>query len=242
MRTRLTIAGRINIFMTALATAITLTVCGYAALSQYRQQVNGMEAAAAWQSGEGVRHQLAFYYGDTALLQNLLKDVASHPAVKRAAAYTTEGAQLAEHLASGVNDYPRTDFTDLRGNAGPLDIGRIGKGFSTSGFFDLTIPVYSDINPEEKGISRAEYGDRLAAEGEVASRFLIGYYHFGISKPALLASMKPALVQISLYGLGGLLLTLFLTYSFTRKISASLANLADMASEISKGHLDKTFK
>ncbi|MEE4659618.1 MAG: EAL domain-containing protein, partial [Halieaceae bacterium] len=39
-----------------------------------------------------------------------------------------------------------------------------------------------------------------------------------------------------------LLLTLFLTYSFTRKISASLANLADMASEISKGHLDKTFK
>ncbi|MEM0953740.1 MAG: EAL domain-containing protein [Pseudomonadota bacterium] len=242
MKSRLTIARRINFFVTTLATAVTVVLSCYGVVSSYRQQLNSIEAGAAWQSGEGVRHQLGFYYSDSALLQTLMRDVASHPAIERAAAYSLEGDQLAEYLAPGVDAYPLTDFSVLRGNTELLEIGRLNRRIDTSGYYDLTVPVYSDINPLEKDISRADYGDRLAAEDPVASQYLIGYYHFGINKLALFQSLRPALQQIALYGLGGLLLTLFLTYSFTRGIAASLASLADMASEISKGHLDKKFR
>ncbi len=241
MKRRLTIAGRINVYVSALALLLTVVTCGYAAYTAYRQEVQSIETAATWQSGEGVRHQLAFYYRDPELLKAVLTDLSSHPAVLYTAAYSLTGEPLAAHLATGTSAYPLSDFDALRGSAESLEIAYVGDGIDGD-YIDITLPVFSDINPLEVGISRKRFGERLTTAGPVASQFLTGYYHLGISKTALLRSMQATFQQIVLYGLSGLLLTLFITFAFTRSIGASLGSLAEMASEISKGHLDKTFK
>ncbi len=244
MKSRLTIARRFNLYVLGLAFASTVLVSGYAINQAYNDQLETLISELEWQSRQGIQHAVAFYFRDEALFVELLDDLAAHKAVIRAAAYDMEGQPLAEHLREGYTRYPKTDFLQLRKSMGQLSVGRIDPGWLSGPgqYVDLTVPVFSDVNPLEEGISRRAFGERVAGIGVATSQFLTGYYHVGLSRDTLISVLLPRIQSILLYAVGALLVVIVLTTLFTRRIAASLAGLADMAYEISKGNLEKKFK
>ena len=243
MKRRLTIAGRVNLFVTSLAILVTLVVCARLLYQGYRDNLQTLVDELDWQARQGVQHQIAFYYRDAELLEGLLKDLADHPAVQRVAAYSMTSELLAEQLFNGASSFPPTNFDALRDGVGELQRSlREPPLHSSADIIDLTVPIYAGINPLEEGIARAEYGQRVANSGLQGSQFLTGYYYIGISREALVRSMTGEIRVIVSAALACLLLLISLTAIFTRSIRASMAGLADMAYEVSKGNLDKKFR
>ncbi len=244
MKRRLTIAGRVNLFVTGLAIIVTAVICARLIHSAYRDNVQALVTEIEWRAGESIQPQMAFYYRDTELLEGLFKDLAHHPAVRHVAAHDLTGEHLASQFFDGARGYPQTDFNGLRDGVGQLQTG-VREPPLLEGpdvFIDVTVPVYAEINPLEEGITRSRYGERLAAVGLQGSQFLTGYFHVGISRRDMLESMAGQIQLILAAGLGYLLLIIGLTSIFTRSIRASMAGLADMAYEVSKGNLDKKFR
>jgi diguanylate cyclase (GGDEF)-like protein len=243
MKRRLTIAGRVNLFVTGLAIIVTLVICARLIHSAYQENLQALVSELEWRAGEGIQPQVAFYYRDAELLEALLKDLAHHPAVHRVAAHDMTGERLISQLFNGATGYPLTDFDALRDGIGSLQTGLSEPALAAGPdvFIDVTVPVYAGINPLEAGIPRTLYGQRLATAGIEGSQFLTGYFHVGISRRAMLESMSGQIQLFLVAGLGYLLLIIGLTSIFTRTIRASMAGLADMAYEISQGNFDQKF-
>jgi diguanylate cyclase (GGDEF)-like protein len=243
MKSRLTIAGRVNLYVTGLAIIVALAVSAHAIYRGYQEERRALLDEANWLASQGIQHEIAFYYHDKKALDDLLRDLVGRRAVDRAGAYSINGAMLAEQFANGVEDYPPTDFLNLRSQVGDLEPGMSDELFAymTGSHIDMTVPVFADINPQEKDIGRTEYGEQLAGGGIRGSKFLTGYYHLGVDRVQLLARAWPRISGTLLFALLFLVGSILLTTLFTRTIRASLASLADMAYEISKGNLNKNF-
>ncbi len=244
MKRRLTIAGRVNLFVSGLAIIVTLVICSRLILQDYRDNVHSLIADIEWRAGKGIQPQLAFYYRDSDLLRSLFKDLAQHPAVLRVAAYDMTGEPVAEQHFHGGENIANIDFLSLRDGVAPLQTGRKEPPLirGPDAFIDITVPVYAAINPLDEGIPRASYGERLADRDLEGSQFLTGYYHVTLGRRAMLESMTAEIQLILAAGLGYLLLVIGITSLFTRSIRASMAGLSDMAYEVSKGNLDKNFR
>ena len=244
MKRRLTIAGRVNLFVTGLAVVVTLVVCARLVYLDYRANLQALIEEIEWRSARGIQHEVAFYYRDIDLLQDLFEDLADHSAIHRVAAYSMTGELLSDALVNGAPEFPYTDFDSMRNGAGQLQTGLREPPLllGPAAPIDLTVPVYAAINPLKEGIPPAVYGERLANAGIQGSQFLTGYYHIGLQRGALLRAMSGQIQSTLSNGAAVLLLIIVLTAMFTRSIRASLAGLEDMAYEISKGNLDKKFR
>jgi len=132
----------------------------------------------------------------------------------------------------------------LRADAPPLEVGLVGhpRVPGREQFFDLTIPIFSRVNPLDAGLDRKSVGEVLAYARNLGSQYLAGYYHVGISRSELENSMIPFAQRIAITCLGFALLVALLTLVITRRITAPLSSLAQMAEDISAGKLDREFR
>ena len=223
MKSRLTIAGRINLYVMVLAFTSTLALAGHAIYRTYQDHLSTLIQSVESQTRQGIKHPVAFYFRDEALFAGLLADLARHDAVLRTAAYDLEGVQLAEFLVG--DPYPNTDFLALRKGTGQLSTGLNEPPWlpASSDFIDITVPVFSALNPLERGLDRAEFGLRMADVGAASSYFLTGYYHVGISRRALFTDLIPEVQDIAMVAGAALIAIILLTALFTRRIRVSLA-------------------
>ncbi|MEP5764266.1 MAG: EAL domain-containing protein [Halieaceae bacterium] len=244
MNNRLTIAGRINAYVISLAVFAAIGVGGYSIYQAYEERLGEIIDRAQWQSREGAQHQFAFYYRDEEVLEQLIEPFFNTLDVNYVAVFDSVGEPLASRHSAELMSYAYTDYFYLREGYGELDIGRIDHPFTPgkAQFIDVTLPVFSPINPLEKGLSRRQLAERITETRAVDSQFLVGYYHLGISREEMVKSLRPYAEQVAIYVGAFLLGVITLTLLITRSITAPLASLADMASEISSGRLDSKIK
>jgi len=244
MKKRLTIAGKINFYLIALAVTASLCVSAFLLYREYTIRLDDTVQSAVFTSREGSQQEIAIHYRDKEVLDQLLGNFLTLPGVKYAALFDQQGNELAVRSSENLPSYPFTDLYFVRQGVPELEMAVLQHeiDLSTEQFVDVTIPVFSLINPLDQDIRRADFGQAIANARNMGSKFLIGYYHLGISQTELIRSLIPFAQKLALISFAFILLVATATWLIARGITAPLASLAQMAEDIAAGKLDRSFR
>jgi diguanylate cyclase (GGDEF)-like protein len=244
MSVRSTIAGRISLLLIFLALIASVCIAAFLLYREYQQQLDVTITEVVAKSNQGVQQELAVYFRDWVVLEDLLEELISLPAVDYAAVFDPTGKLLLNRLATGVGSYPGTDFFYLRKNRGRLEqvLAAPNSATGSAGYYDLSLPLFSLVKRLDQKIDRQTYGEALASARNSGSQHLAGYYHVGINQQWLLRSMQPVAQKIGLVCLLFVILVAVLTYLVTRTMTAPLASLARMAEDVAAGKLHRKFR
>lgn len=236
----MTVAGKINALVIAIAVAAGCVLTAYTVQSEYRKSLDRIVEQAATAVASQPQLQLDIYYRDTAALTTFLEGfTSSSPAISYAIIHDPAGIPLArEGQATNAPALP-----EIRGNASPADqvlaSQAVGQVFG-EGLYSLTQPVFSLINPLEKNVSRATFGAALATPAEAASLHVVGYVQLGISRLMLLRGTLHNAALAAGFSLLFVMLCATVSIFLTRRITAPFSLLVRVADDIAAGKLDQS--
>lgn len=231
-------------FLILMAILASLSVSAFLLYREYHNRLEDTVSAATAMAEQGSQQQLALYYRDADVLNELLDKFLNLPAVSYSAVFDQTGKRVEARYEEGLHSYPSTDLFYLRKNFSELDIGlRVqARRYGRRTFKDLTIPVFARVNPLDKTIDRKDYGEVLAYSRNMGSQYLLGYFHLGINHGKIEQSLIPFAQKLGIVSLGFVLFVSLLVLIMTRRITAPLSSLAQMAEDISSGKLDRKFR
>jgi diguanylate cyclase (GGDEF)-like protein len=170
--------------------------------------------------------------------------------------YDALGSVIDSTQQSWAGGTPAPRFTELREGLSPLDSGTVtlpGGGvpgdlallsrlalgeYSTS----LTLPVISVIDPSRRDLGREDFAAALAYPELVKSSYVVGYIEVTFSSTVLWSLTLPTIALSAGIGLGTLFLFWLLCRLITRRITAPLGMLAQVADDIAAGKQSKPLK
>jgi len=252
----MTIAGKINTLVVLLSLFAGSLVAAYVINREYRIQIDQIRH----ESSAGVRSQpslqLAIYYRDQSALSDALRGFLAKQAVQYALIRDTEGVPLAKEDRPGAARYKPAQFKDLRKGVSPIEENLYAHkprqsseahtllATLTGGeqLIDLTIPVFSVLNPLQKNLTRSDFGYALTVPDAVDSLHVIGYVQLGMSRSTVLMSIMPFAGAVLLFYLFFTVFCGVISNMVTRRITAPLSRLARMADKIASGKIDQTLK
>ncbi|WP_162300082.1 putative bifunctional diguanylate cyclase/phosphodiesterase [Kineobactrum sediminis] len=103
---------------------------------------------------------------------------------------------------------------------------------------NLSVPVFSMINPTGKNLVREDFGRALVRPA--SSRYIVGYVHAGISNSQLLLQVLLVLATMAGIALALIVISTFFINLYTQRLTAPLSALARMADEVAAGNLKKS--
>jgi diguanylate cyclase (GGDEF)-like protein len=249
----MTVAGKINTLVIAVFISAGLLVTSHSVLREYKfqreQLVNQASASVLGQP----QLQLGIYFQDKMPLRTSLEGLVSPQAVVNGQIFDTSGNVIASLEQEQVGDYPSITLEQLRTGVpatsigkGSRDIGRAPIEYQlftklTGGerIFDITVPVFSVVNPYDKRLTREDFGRALTAPNGVDSGHVIGYVHLMISRTLVLAGIAPFITLVLIAYFLLILVASFITMIVSRKITAPLTRLVSAAERISSGELNQ---
>ncbi len=252
----MTVAGKINTLVVLLSLFAGSLVAAYVINREYRIQIDQIRH----ESSAGVRSQpslqLAIYYRDQSALSDALRGFLAKQAVQYALIRDTEGVPLAKEDRPGAARYKPAQFKDLRKGVSPIEENLYAHkprqsseahtllATLTGGeqLIDLTIPVFSVLNPLQKNLTRSDFGYALTVPDAVDSLHVIGYVQLGMSRSTVLMSIMPFAGAVLLFYLFFTVFCGVISNMVTRRITAPLSRLARMADKIASGKIDQTLK
>jgi len=253
----MTVAGKINLLVISIAVVAGCLVTAHTLQREYSYARDHLMEQSFARVRSQPQLQVAIFYRDKPALDDVLQGfIASSPAVRYAIVRDPTGLALKQQEQPGSPGYQVTPFARARGAVSVAEEGLTGRrdGSAPEGYgllallgggelmLDLTIPVFSLINPVEKGISRSDFGNALAEPATTGSLYVVGYVHLGISRTLLLAGALPAAgLPLGLTLAFVLLCTLFSFY-FTRRITAPFSNIVSIADDISAGRVEQSVR
>jgi len=236
----LTVAGKINALVIAIAAAAGCLLSAHTLQSEYRNSLDRIIEQAATAVASQPQLQLDIYYRDIGALDRLLEGFTnSSPAINYAIIHDPAGATLARKGRSANAPL----LSDIRGNASPSDqvlTSQTTDQGVAEYLYVLTVPVLSLVNPLEKNVSRATFGAALATPTEAASLHVVGYVQLGISRLQLLRGTLPAAALTAGLSLLFVLLCAAVSIFLTRRITAPFSLLVRVADDIAAGKLDQS--
>ena len=238
----MTVAGKINALVIAIAAAAGCLLIAHTVHSEYRDSLDRIIEQASTGVASQPQLQLDIYYRDIGALGNLLEGfTSSSPAIKYAIIHDPAGAPLARKgRAANAPLLP-----DIRGNASPSDqvlTSQTTDQGMAEHLYVLTVPVLSLVNPLEKNVSRSTFGAALSTATEAASLHVVGYVQLGISRLQLLRGTLPAAALTAGFSLLFVLLCAAVSIFFTRRITAPFSLLVRVADDIAAGKLDQSMR
>ncbi len=237
-----TIGRKLALLFIVLFMLLGTTFNGFLLYGEYQHRQDGYVQAIDSLISTGSQTELAIYFNDEAVLQETLSIMLQQPHALYAAIYNQQGQLLLERHQNGFVNTALPQFSVVRNDVRPLDVGQSNRLESLQQVMDLTIPIYSFVNPLQASLDRDQFGAQLANARNRGGRHVIGFAHLGVNMTGLELALstyaRQLLIVSSLVMLVGLLLILFVT----RRITAPLSNLAQLAEDISNGNLDQNFK
>ena len=248
----MTIAGKINTLILVVAGLSMLLLTLLTAQQEYQVYRNDLLRQVSAEVASQPQLQLHVYYQDEpALLRALQSFLALSPAVSYALIHDTDGIVLSREKRFWAEGEAIPRLSRLRGGAAPTEeaistrslpdapSGNALLALLTGGekATNLTIPIFSAINPLVKDVPREAFGQALTDPTRVNSLFVIGYVNVGISSTMIRAQTLPGLTSVFLVGLVVVAFFSLLAYLITRRITQPLAKLAKVADGISSGNL-----
>jgi len=246
----MTIAGKINALVLSISIA---AACLLTATAVHREYSLARERLIQ-QSRDSVQSQpqlqVAIYLRDQPELVAALQGfIDSSPAILYANVRDAGGNILSRLQQPNTPEYQLAPFDQIRGNTSGIEVSMTShREFATTGtqqpvvpiigdtLWDLTIPVFSVINPLQNNISRSEFGAALANSRTASSLHVIGYVHLGISRTILLLEILPSLGFVVGMSLTFILLCVIFGRHITRRITAPFSIIKGMAGDIALGN------
>ncbi len=239
----LTIRKSISLMLVALFLLISAGVTTYLVYDKYLSNKQELIDNTIWQARTGVQQQFAIYYRDTDVLESLLEQFLQNQIIQYTAVYDRLGNLIIALHKDGETNSNAQNSTQLTSNQSALDVTQTERD-NTSGegrILELSIPIYSFVNPNTENISRENFGQALATAANQSSQHVMGYYVFAINLQQLHKNVVGYAGKVGAICFALLLVFIYLTLMITRRITAPLANLAQLADDISDGKLDQTF-
>ncbi|WP_152025188.1 putative bifunctional diguanylate cyclase/phosphodiesterase [Congregibacter litoralis] len=246
----MSIASKINVLIALLAVLAGLVLTAFVGQRDYSYQRDALILSVSSLVGSQPHLQLTSYYRESAEVKSTLEEfLALSPAVKRAVLFDGQGEVIGEESYSWAEGDALPRFIDMRKDLSPVDRGiyttsggavpedlellsKLTLGEKTT---SLTLPIISVVDPTKKGLGREDFAAALAYPELVSSVYVIAYLDVEISSTALWSLTLPTVALSSGIGLVVLFLFWLLTRSITRRITAPLGMLAQVADDIASG-------
>ena len=246
----MTIAGKINALMLAIAIAAGCILIATALQREYSLARKHLIEQSYDLVQSQPQLQVAIYLQDQAELKGTLQDVLkSSPTILVAAIRDIGGNPLSRLQHTNTAEVELAPFDQIRGNASEVQMSvtsRSATGAATESaqpgvlpdldlIWDITIPVFSVVNPLQKNISREEFGAALAKSRTVTSLHVIGYVQLAVSRSRLLIQILPAVAVVAAVALIFIVLCGIFSGYVTRRITAPFSIIKRMADDIASG-------
>ncbi len=246
----LSISGKINLLITALAVTAGISLVLFIGQREYTHQRDQLVLQASTAVSGQPHLQLMLYFREPAEIDAVLEQfLGLSPAVRHAVLRDSVGdviARVDRPWAAGTL-LPR--FSDARGDRSPLEQSLFNHhsrlappGFEalaaiTDGetVTELLLPITSLVNPTAPGLSREDFALTLANPKQVNSIFVSGYIDLGISSLMLVAQTVPAVTLSAGFGLAVVLFCALVARFTTRRITRPLREMAAVADDIAAG-------
>ncbi len=249
----MTIAGKVNLLVIGIVVTLGTLVTGVGTVREYSLERDALLQRLETEVLGRPELALHVYLQNRDYLDSALSELLVQPAVYYAILYDNQEGKLVrrdQQLA------PRTvvpTMAVLRKDLSAADHGKVsldekrnsvsdnvlGALLRRDHFTHLTYSITSAINPLEKGHSPEDFIVDVAPLGAAGSKHVVGYLHLAVNHRAVLLSILPYVGTMALFGLLFAVLCLSLSMSITRRITAPLSRLAQVADRVASGKLDK---
>ena len=246
----MTIAGKINTLITALAvTAAAITVF-FIAQREYSYRRDALLLQASTEVAAQPQLPVALYFETQAEIDAALQGFLDlSPAVRHVVLRNSVGDTLALRSRAWSDAADAPGFAESRGDASALEraithyesartppdyapvAGVVGGETVTT----VSLPITSTVNPTARDLSREDFARTLANPARVGSIFVSGYVEVAISGLTLWAQTVPALVTSSVLALLFIVVCALAAAFSTRRITAPIGRLAAVADDIAAG-------
>ena len=249
----MTVAGRINLFVFSTTIGIAVAVLLALGIREFELQQDALLQKAATEVASEIQLPANMYLRDAAELDAALgRLVRISPAVSFVRLSDPEGALLAsqERFPGAMDGVPAfktlrgtgvssldTNQTSHAGDVSPPASAALATLVGGEQVIDLSLPVFSAVNPTRNNLIRQDFGAALAMPQ--GSRFVVGYLHIGISRSMLLLQILPVLGIMAVIALLIVVTASWMISRYTRRLTAPLARLAQMADKIAGGNVDQ---
>lgn len=215
----------------------------YLIFSKYESSKASLINELVQQVRGGVQPQVAIYFRDTQVLQMLVEQLLLNPVIRYAVIH--------DHLGQPINDIRWQQAFDTRtqepgrvsAEVSELNITLIERNSTEMDpVLEVTVPVYSLVNPNQRGMSRSKFGEILTQARNLGAQNVLGYYVIGIDMQALQDDVTTYGLKVASICLILALLASLFSLRVIRRITAPLANLSQLAEDISAGKLNQTFR
>ncbi|MDZ7782477.1 MAG: EAL domain-containing protein [Halioglobus sp.] len=246
----MTVAGKINTLTILVAATAGILLAATAIRNDYDRAMERLLERTYHRVQAQTQLQVAIYFRDTASQKEALRELINDsPAMRFARVVTPSGKVLGEVLQAGSPDYESVTLQDVRQDADavatalthrpseivPLEHSILAALTGGERISDLTIPVFSVLNPGQPDHSREDFGRAVVSAGEVGSLHVIGYVHIGISRTMLVAGILPRAAFAAAAALAFVVLCSLISLIMTRRITAPFTTLVRMADDIAAG-------
>jgi len=247
----MTVVGKINILFIAAAIFLGCVLTGYTAHHEYQADLDQLVQGSLAKVLSRPDLQVDIYHQDEARLVQILGEFLQPATVSVAVAYNSVGEILARRDQANSPPHNLPPFAAVRANIAAVEPGLIGLGPErqpagtgywsslTSGesLIHLTMPVFSPVNPTQKGITTLDFVKALSEPSAQNSLVAIGYIHLGIDREELLQGIHPTVSRVFYSSLILILLGTVAVLLMTRRITEPLSQLAQLADQVASGKL-----
>ncbi|MFK7975664.1 MAG: putative bifunctional diguanylate cyclase/phosphodiesterase [Halioglobus sp.] len=246
----MTIAGKINamVAITAiLAATLFLTTSLHREYTAARQHlVRDVSHAVASKP----LLQIAVYNRDAqSLAAELQRILELSPAISYSAIRGPAGTGFTQIQQRGITNHSLESLTVLREGVSVAEVGVIAQSGrelpdqysaladmgASDLIWDVTVPVFSRLNPNEPNLGRGQFVQTLVQPQNVTSLHVMGYMQAGVSRALLWADILPKASRLALYSLGFVVFCLVASRFATSRITAPFKTIVRMADDIAAG-------
>jgi diguanylate cyclase (GGDEF)-like protein len=253
----LSISGRINLLITALAVTAGIVLVLFIGQREYAYQRDQLVLQASTAVSGQPHLQLTLYFREPAEISAALEQfLALSPAIRHAVLRDSVGDVIARAERPWAEGALLPRFSSARGDQSPLEQSLFNHhsplappGFEavaavTGGetVTELMLPITSLVNPTAPGLSREDFALTLANPDQVNSIFVSGYIDLGISSLTLASQTVPAVTLSASFGLAVVLFCALIARFSTRRITRPLKELAAVADDIAAGKQTEMLK
>lgn len=246
----MTIAGKINAMVAITATVAAALFLATTLHSEYNAARENLVREITHEVEAQTLLQIAVYQRDTQALGKALQQILElSPAVSYSAIRGPASSDFSQIQQRGVTNHTLESLTVLRRE---LPVGEVGVTAragaelpdkysalaeigATDLIWDVTVPIFSQLNPGDPALTRSQFSDALVRPQSVTSLHVMGYAQAGISRALLWAQLLPTATRLGLICLGFMIACLIISRFATRRITAPFSTIVQMADDIAAG-------